>query len=385
MDAYNTQYQEIKSLVWNKIITSIQKTITEYKKLRLETDEIPWTCATKLDTTIPGLVSGPVGLAQNLRYINLLDKPVEVKISTGSVHTLPPVSKDMVKGLEPGWIYIVSETSDFYNGKYNHSLGDTSQPVISNYQLRQSIAYRVDVKAADHNGILYDFRFHTIFSLNVGNYFQNTDPVPFNWMSTHNPYFRRGLISGGEESRTLDIGIFVVDNTAKDVEYYINLYGKVYKITAVTTKGAYAPFGDGVYVVSNRDSKTGMQRIERYNLNDCIVSNQTSRSDLTSPILLFHSARDAQLNGNEREIARQEAARAEREVIKLKEIIAKSDHKRKLQEGILQTKSAERKDYYESRSMSRKDHSEGISSTGKAIAAVASVVGAIFGMVKLLC
>lgn len=330
-------------------------------------------------------MSRPVGLAQNLRFINLLDKSVEVKISTGSIHILPPVSKDLVKGLDPGWIYIVSETSDYYNGIYNQALGDTSSISNSTYQLRQSIAYRVDVKSADHNGIIYDFRFHTIFSLNVGNYFKDTNPVPFNWLSNHNPYFRKGIVEGGAESRTLDIGIFVVDNTAKDVEYYINLYGKVYRIMSETTKGAYAPFGDGVYVVSNKDPDTGLTRIERYNLSDCLVSNQTSRSDLASPILLFHSARDAKLNGNERELARQEAARAEREVIKLKEIIAKSDHKRKLQEGILQTKSAERKDYYESRSMSRKDYSEGISSTGKVIAAAATMVGAIFGMVKLLC
>lgn len=189
-----------------------------------------------------------------------------------------------------------------------------------------------------------------------------------------------------DKVNSIHVNIVVIDNANPGSPYYINIEDRIYKITSVIS-GDGSNLPDGVHVLESRGPVEGNSGV-RYDLKDCIYSVGDKHQ---CPITLFTNPHDAKTNGrrtalmeakfHEKEL---ELKEQERELISLKNLLAKAKEEALIRKETIDQRSDTRKDYYEDRSYSRKDHSESISISGKTIAGVCSVAVAAFGLFKLL-
>ncbi|AFI55319.1 hypothetical protein TSMG0036 [Halocynthia phage JM-2012] len=184
----------------------------------------------------------------------------------------------------------------------------------------------------------------------------------------------------------LSIGIVIVDNVNPNSPYFINVENRVYKLFSRTSEDA-GNLSDGVHVLDTRTPVDG-SREARYDLNECTYDGS---GKFTSPFTLFTNPHDAKTNGHrnalieaERHEMEMKLKAQENDVLNLKALIAKAKEEAALRKEALDAVSDHRKDYYEGRSYTRKDTSEGISMPAKIIGGIGAIAAAIFGAVKLL-
>lgn len=183
----------------------------------------------------------------------------------------------------------------------------------------------------------------------------------------------------------LSLNIVIVDNVAPGSAYYLNIEGRVYRINSISSENNNLP--DGVHILDG-GLVIGGATEARYDLKDCIYDGS---GKYKMPFVLFTNPHDAETNGDrtalhEAESRKKDTAIREQEqqILELKQLLAKAKEETLLRKERLDEVSDARKDYYESRSYSRKDSNEILSTPAKVLTGIAAILTAGFGFAKLL-
>ena len=186
--------------------------------------------------------------------------------------------------------------------------------------------------------------------------------------------------------KELSFNVIVVDNINPGSPYYLNIENRVYKIYSVESADA-ENLPDGVHVLDTCKPVGGNSE-PMYALKDCIYNGD---GKYNSPFTLFTNPHDARTNGHRTaliEAKSQETELAlkarEQEIMELKTLVQKAKEEALLRKENLDILGDARKDYYEGRSYSRKDSSEGMSSTAKFFTGVVALATTVLGITKLL-
>jgi hypothetical protein len=186
-----------------------------------------------------------------------------------------------------------------------------------------------------------------------------------------------------DKGESFGYSVFIIDNEGKYGPRYLNIGGSVYKVTPTRdfTKR------DGIYVASTRpvegdmlvtgvevtrhafegaEDSVGLYRTydEALNLGDLTTARKNSLAQLEHDNLTLQreianmkSAQSQEAAENDR-VMRDLTSQHEREKLALEEKRLKSESEAKEREAVLERQRQEMKDYYEQRSLNRKDNSE---------------------------